>query len=938
MIFKQGEIFCGCEILCQCGRGAYGITYLARNPIGQNIIIKVVNFTPSSERELNGLRNYMAVSGTHENLLKIFHIGELEETFYYTMEAADNLSGDGEYRPATLSNILKQGKRFQPEKAIELIKKLLAGVKAIHDADLIHRDIKPDNIIFVKGVPKLSDPGLVVALGDNPTFAGTPGFIPPELIESPLPPNRNCDLYALGKVFYCMITGLSPRQYPALPDDMPTEICRQLFPVLCKMCDRNPNRRFRTVEEFSAGLPEKINEPTAWDIRKRDFNDWKILNPFLYRVLLLFLIFILILPGAAGIFIYRNHQKQLVENAKFKKQTESFLAINQERRELIELQLHSSLPELLPEYLKMKEELVSEIKKQNWKNSSAHAAELHDFLKKAAKKLQPEIPEKFKDFRTDFDHSGTAHSFLATPLFQYLDRLEQNAYRKKLSAFDRLTFRYWQGLKTGENWGNFQDYAPFIFIPAGAVKMMHSKKIAKIPYHFWMAKNETLHSSFTWLLGIAPQKSPHPNTPVERVSWNDILFYCHTLTGVLKKNNALPPGYIARPPTEAEWEYAANNGWLGKDNTPFEQRSVYRANSRQRTEPPGSKLPNKLGISDIYGNVYEIVYPLEKPAMHHAVMLRGGSFRSTQAGCFRRIPYLAYQAIPFDIGFRVVVAPGDMSFFDRHFFAGGSAQEKIDGKIYELVGANIGTFDWDSASEMCTLLGGRLAEIDSPQLFDRIMKKFPLAGSSWGCFVGGKKINGKWQWLNSGKEINYGKWHEVRKENDGDRLIIKGGKWKAEKQYHSGIFLCEWDEKDYLKRNRHLATMKKLPFELTRFEIEDKVYLLFESSVLYYTAARICELLGGRLAIPDSPELQKQLAQKLENFKDRRILLGGYAKRDRWFWADGKEITFPLLKHPAKPIPSRNLNFVIMENGKFYNSQYSSAFLCEFRKSSLSLN
>ena len=89
-----GDNFSGCEILARCGNGAFGVTYLAKNPLGQKVIIKIVSSPCSSEREMKGLRNYIAVAGKHHNLLQIYHIGEFEGGFYYTMEAADNCSND----------------------------------------------------------------------------------------------------------------------------------------------------------------------------------------------------------------------------------------------------------------------------------------------------------------------------------------------------------------------------------------------------------------------------------------------------------------------------------------------------------------------------------------------------------------------------------------------------------------------------------------------------------------------------------------------------------------------------------------------------------------------------------------------------------------------------------------------------------------------------
>ena len=92
------------------------------------------------------------------------------------LEAADSCSPDpGQYVPATLKNLFREKKRFAPDEAIQMIRDLLSGLNLMHRSNLIHRDIKPDNIIFVNGKAKLSDPGLVIQVGQEASFAGTFG-------------------------------------------------------------------------------------------------------------------------------------------------------------------------------------------------------------------------------------------------------------------------------------------------------------------------------------------------------------------------------------------------------------------------------------------------------------------------------------------------------------------------------------------------------------------------------------------------------------------------------------------------------------------------------------------------------------------------------------------------------------------------------------------
>jgi len=222
------------KFLQLCGEGGFGQVWLVKDITGKTMALKIVNkraLGNTWKKEFEGLEFYRQRITNHPNLIEIFHIEDRETFFYYTMEAADNLSLDRSYRPSrsyhpdTLENRLKRRRCSAREtKAIAI--SLLNGIEALHAANLIHRDIKPPNIIFINGVPKLSDIGLVTAMSMTFSVAGTPGFIPPEEIinsvkgRSRTDNNFDIDLYALGKVIYCCFTGNSVESYPSIPEDL----------------------------------------------------------------------------------------------------------------------------------------------------------------------------------------------------------------------------------------------------------------------------------------------------------------------------------------------------------------------------------------------------------------------------------------------------------------------------------------------------------------------------------------------------------------------------------------------------------------------------------------------------------------------------------------------------------------------------------------------
>lgn len=248
-VLNKGDIFSGCRILAECGKGAYGVVYLAENAIGQKIVIKLVTSSGHSDREFRGLKHYIPVSGTHPNLLQVFHVGKFADGFYYTMEAADNLNDSGDfYRPATLGNMLREGRKFSPEYAVRVTRELLGGVSAMHRANLVHRDIKPDNIIFVNGKAKLSDPGLVTEAGQPETFAGTPGFIPPECIADALPATR-------AMIFMLWVKSFTAWSPAILRESTP--ICRKICASKCGGSFFHRSLRCATPIPPSVSLPQK---------------------------------------------------------------------------------------------------------------------------------------------------------------------------------------------------------------------------------------------------------------------------------------------------------------------------------------------------------------------------------------------------------------------------------------------------------------------------------------------------------------------------------------------------------------------------------------------------------------------------------------------------------------------------------------------------------
>ena len=192
------------EMLCVIGRGAYGEVWMARNAIGTPRAVKIVHrqsFQRAEhfEREFKGLLKFEPISRSHDGLVDVLQIGRRDDAgyFFYIMELADAARSPGEdgelkiedatgsrrgthhppnYQPRTLRSELRSHGRLPPAECVKLGLKLASALEHLHTNGLVHRDIKPLNIIFVNGEPKLADIGLVTAIDDTQSLVGTAGY------------------------------------------------------------------------------------------------------------------------------------------------------------------------------------------------------------------------------------------------------------------------------------------------------------------------------------------------------------------------------------------------------------------------------------------------------------------------------------------------------------------------------------------------------------------------------------------------------------------------------------------------------------------------------------------------------------------------------------------------------------------------------------------
>ena len=256
------------------GEGAYGKVWVVRNAVGQWQALKAIylskfdNDTVPFDREFDGITRFKPISDKHPGLLRVdFVTRKREGYFYYVMELGDALFPGWErnpstYRPRDLMSVRAQApnRRLPLGECVRIGVALSAALEFLHQQGLTHRDIKPQNIIFVKGQPKLADVGLTTDIrpaNAERTFVGTPGYMPP---QPERPGTVQADIYALGMVLYVMCTGRAPTLFPeiatTLIQDPATDGFLPFNQVILKACDPDITRRYQSAAELQRALAE----------------------------------------------------------------------------------------------------------------------------------------------------------------------------------------------------------------------------------------------------------------------------------------------------------------------------------------------------------------------------------------------------------------------------------------------------------------------------------------------------------------------------------------------------------------------------------------------------------------------------------------------------------------------------------------------------------
>jgi serine/threonine protein kinase/tetratricopeptide (TPR) repeat protein len=258
------------QSLMELGHGSMGVTYKALDvQLQRPVALKIINakfIGDASARQRFVREARAAASVRHPNVATVYHLGEIGGDYFYAMEFVE-----GE----TLANVIHHAGRINTDLALEITAQVAAGLNTIHKQHLVHRDIKPGNIMVdlkdgqIESV-KIIDLGLAKGVAEEGSisaagsFAGTPGYASPEQFAG-VGVDIRSDLYSLGIVLWEMLTGslpfhgtnselLSQHQHASLPTDQLARAPKQVVPLLEILLEKDPALRFQTPNDLLKAL------------------------------------------------------------------------------------------------------------------------------------------------------------------------------------------------------------------------------------------------------------------------------------------------------------------------------------------------------------------------------------------------------------------------------------------------------------------------------------------------------------------------------------------------------------------------------------------------------------------------------------------------------------------------------------------------------------
>lgn len=636
-------------IIRELGRTSMSRVYEAEElELGRLVALKVL--APDLARDPEMVQRFKreartAAALSHPHIVPIHAVGSQQGTHYFTMTL---LTGG--------SILERMGNPLSVSEIIDIIGPLASALHYAHQHGVIHRDVKPQNVLFDEhGTPILVDFGIAKALYRTqitaaPIYMGTPHYSSPEQARGRAVDARS-DLYSLGIIFYQLATGVLPfdaedplsiiyqhvNENPKSPSLINPVLPTEISHVISKLIRKNPDERFQSGEELLVVLDRfkeqaaknterligrshrsKQDDKEKTEPKPRDRSPARRRPP--WRAYTLILLCLLALIWYLG------------------RPSESVNPIVE--------------PVEPPQHGPIVEDLPVEESDDAWDDV-----------------YRPESPDP-------------------SPLTPQKKPTQKTAPKSSVKR-ENQSKQPARGVKTPIYWGGFDpalvqridrilESTSFLRIPEGTFKMgsrtqflddswaVHEVHLSE----FELSATETTQELWQAVMGTNPACNKGSKNPIELVNWVQVQEFLTCL-------NETQLGEF-RLPTEAEWEYAARAGDkpyadILPGGSAIREEGWYKNNSQNISHPVAKKKPNNWGLYDMRGNVWEwcadyygedyyeispFINP-QGPEQGTYRVIRGGSWNSESNDCraVNRAYRNPYEATC-EIGFRLVRVRG----------------------------------------------------------------------------------------------------------------------------------------------------------------------------------------------------------------------------------------------------------------------------------------
>jgi eukaryotic-like serine/threonine-protein kinase len=255
------------KVISRVGSGGMADVYLAEDQLlGRQVAVKILHHHFAEDQEFveRFRREASSAAGlSHQNIVGIFDRGEWQDTYYIAMEYVAGRS---------LKTIVREEGALEPARAIDIVVQILRGARFAHRRGVVHRDLKPHNVIIdEEGRARVTDFGIARAGASDMTLTGsimgTAQYLSPEQAQGHTVSGAS-DLYSIGVILYELLTGVVPfdgetavaiafkqvSAEPRPPSEVNAAVPPQLDAVVLRAMAKDPAQRYKDADEFIAAL------------------------------------------------------------------------------------------------------------------------------------------------------------------------------------------------------------------------------------------------------------------------------------------------------------------------------------------------------------------------------------------------------------------------------------------------------------------------------------------------------------------------------------------------------------------------------------------------------------------------------------------------------------------------------------------------------------